>query len=69
MKKELSRFDIEIIAATKKIITKVLEECNGNQAKASRALGFDRRTMYNKMKVCGIPGKQSIQPVVAENNG
>lgn len=38
----------------KSLLEKVLEETEGNQVKASRILGFNRNTLYAKIKQRGI---------------
>jgi len=38
----------------KNYILRVLREANGNQSKASRLLGIDRKTLYLKLKKYGI---------------
>jgi DNA-binding NtrC family response regulator len=36
-------------------ILQVLEECGGNRSRASRALGINRATLYNKLRRYGAP--------------
>jgi|GEM_PF-6831037 len=38
----------------KSLIELVLDECEGNRSRAARALGFNRSTLYNKLRHYGI---------------
>ena len=37
-------------------VRKVLEAVQGNKTLAAKVLGFDRRTLYRKLKHYGMPG-------------
>lgn len=41
--------NIKLKEMEKEYIKKILDDCNGNKVKASKALGIDRKTLYNKI--------------------
>lgn len=51
---EPTRFEKAVIKASREVILEVLSECQGNRTLAAKELGFDRKTLYNKMKLCDI---------------
>jgi DNA-binding NtrC family response regulator len=41
--------NIKLKEMEKEYIKKTLDDCGGNKVKASKALGIDRKTLYNKI--------------------
>jgi DNA-binding NtrC family response regulator len=50
----MNMYEKAINEATKKVILQGLAETKNNKTKAAILLGFDRKTIYNKMKALGM---------------
>jgi DNA-binding NtrC family response regulator len=50
--------DLNLAANERRLISEALRRANGNKSQAARMLGVTRRTLYSRLKLLGLAGKQ-----------
>lgn len=50
----MDTYSTQLLAAERQILSSALTECAGCVQRAARALGVSRRTLYNRLALCGL---------------